>query len=69
MIGWLRRIFHHGEYRKEEADALLHGLRNQTQVAQLQTHIYRSRERKRQDLADAIARSRPPFHIGEEGHR
>ena len=47
MIDWLRRAIRPGRYRKADTDAIVHGMRNQAQVAQLQTHIFqRRRERE-----------------------
>ena len=48
MIDWLRRLISPGSYRKDETDAVVHGMRNQAQVADLQTCLFRTTREKRE---------------------
>lgn len=69
MIAFVRRLLG-DRVPKEQTSDLIHAMRNQAQVAELERHVMQRRreKRERQDLADALARTRPPFRIGEE-HR
>ena len=52
---------------KEQTSDLIHAMRNQAQVAELERHVMQRRreKRERQDLADALAHTRPPWRNGE----
>ena len=57
MIGWFRRVFRR-ERSQCDHDALLHGLRAQAQVAELERHLIE--QARKRDVAEALRAAAPP---------
>ena len=49
MMRWLQRLLSHDRVPKEQTHELIHALRNQAQVAELQRHVLQ-RRRENEDL-------------------
>lgn len=66
MIAWVRRVFRRpGGQRDRDAGKQLHAIRSLTQVMEAERFIIH-RQRERQDIADALARTRPPWRQGAD---